>query len=183
MTLDVRAVADGYRAEYETYRSLVEKARSKLASALNEQRVSGSVDGRPKSVASFVRKAIRKQREDPVKYADPLTAISDKAGLRVVVAHLDDAVLAKDIALEIFDALEIENTATRLKPNELGYLGWHIQARFKPGDLTAEELQFDGLEFEVQVHTQAQHAWSEVSHPLVYKPFGAPPEPEIASRI
>jgi ppGpp synthetase/RelA/SpoT-type nucleotidyltranferase len=141
------------------------------------------VTGRTKDVSSFQRKAIRKQAENPEKYADPLTAMGDKAGVRVVVDSLKRRSEVVGIAERVFDVGPIEDTSTRYRPNELGYLGLHMQARLRDTDLGTDDQALRSLEFELQIHTIAQHAWSTVSHPVTYKPLGAEPPPRLASQV
>jgi putative GTP pyrophosphokinase len=183
MTLDLRAVREGYKTEYPVYKDLAQRARNLLSAALTERGLKVDVDGRPKEVSSFLRKAIRKHAEKPSEYADPLNAITDKAGIRAVVETRDDAELVRGVVEELFDSFDFEDTASRLEPHELGYLGWHLQARLRDTDLAPSDQHLRGRQFEIQIHTIAQHAWSVVSHPIVYKPLGSQPPPLVASRI
>ena len=94
---------------------------------------------------NLVLKALRKQTEQPEKYADPLDAIGDKAGVRVIVDDLD----AREVVHKTLDAclevLSFEDTAERYRPNELGYLGQHYQVRLLDSDLSTDESYLRGL--------------------------------------
>lgn len=170
MKLDLAAVRDGYKQRYPAYRRLVEVAKPLLTAATKPLKDS-AVDGRAKPPSNFVRKAIRKHLQNPDEYADPLARIRDGAGLRVIVAHLDDAERAVTIVSRVFDVIgEPERTADRYEPNVLGYLGIHVQARLRTPDLPLEETYLGDLDFEIQIQTKAQNAWSTLSHEMTYKP-------------
>ncbi|HMJ76481.1 MAG TPA: hypothetical protein VK507_10940, partial [Iamia sp.] len=89
MTTDPVSLLTQYRAQYSTYKELVERVKSELSSALSDLGIK-AIDGRAKDPAHFVLKALKKQQEKPEEYADPLSAMPDKAGVRVIVNHLDD---------------------------------------------------------------------------------------------
>jgi putative GTP pyrophosphokinase len=170
VTLDLAAVREGYKQKYPAYRRLVEVAKPLLEVATKPLKDS-VVDGRAKRPSNFVLKAIRKHLERPDEYADPLARINDGAGLRIIVGHLDDAERAVVIVGGVFDVIgSPERTADRYAPNELGYLGIHIQSRLKTSDLPLEETYLGDLDFEIQIQTMAQHAWSTLSHGMAYKP-------------
>lgn len=184
MTFDLDALRSGYRDEYPIYRDLVAKAEVVIIPFLREVGVEPHVDGRAKEVPNFVLKAISKHSQRPEDYPDPLRDIKDKAGIRILVAALDEVALAVDAAQRAFDLVEpFEDTAQRYEPSTLGYLGHHGQARIRVHDLTAQDDHLRGREFEIQIHTRAQNAWSTVSHPLLYKPVGGDPAPDVARKV
>jgi ppGpp synthetase/RelA/SpoT-type nucleotidyltranferase len=183
MTLDLAAIREGYKQRYPAYRRLVEVATPLLTDATRplKDRI---VDGRAKPPSNFVRKAIRKHLEKPEEYANPLDRIGDGAGLRVIVAHLDDAENAAAIVSSLFDQIgPTEYTADRYKPNELGYLGIHMQARLKALQLPPEETYLAQFEFEVQIQTKAQNAWSTLTHDLTYKPPAGFDTRDVEARV
>jgi len=183
MTLDWAAIRDSYNKEYPAYKDLAEKVAGVVRRELEAAHLHCHVEGRPKEALSLVVKAFRKHSEQPDKYADPLAAIGDKAGVRVIVDDLD----AREVVHRTLDSclavLSFEDTAERYQPHELGYLGQHYQVRLLDTDLSAEESYLRGLECEVQVHTRAQNAWSTVSHPLLYKPAGREPSQLVTRRV
>jgi ppGpp synthetase/RelA/SpoT-type nucleotidyltranferase len=183
MTLDIARIRDGYKQRYPAYCQLVALATPKLHTAVRACIQEAVIDGRPKEPYSFVQKAIRKYLERPEEYADPLERIGDGAGLRVIVAHLSEATVASRVATEIFDALDVEDVGERYEPNELGYLGIHIQARLKSTDVDPKDTYLLDYTFEVQIHTKAQDAWSTVSHPLLYKPPGGQPSKAVSAKV
>lgn len=183
MSLDLIAVREGYKVKYPAYRRLVEVAMPLLRIATRPLKDS-TVEGRAKPPSNFVRKAIRKYIERPDEYPDPLSRIGDGAGLRLIVAHLHDSERAVQIVTDTFDLVgKPERTADRYEPNELGYLGIHIQAHLRPIDLPRDETYLGDLEFEVQIQTRAQNAWSTVSHEMTYKPPAGAQSKTVSSRV
>ena len=59
----------------------------------------------------------------------------------------------------------------------------HTEASLRDENLSVSEQHLRGFDFELQIHTLAQHAWSVVSHPIVYKPIGTEPPRDVASRV
>lgn len=173
--VDAAAILAEYRPVLESYRALGTRVADVLREAAEQRNIAAEISSRPKDPAHLVLKAVRKQREGSDKYVrDPVGAMPDKAGVRVIVPFLDDVDAVCDMAREVLDPIDIENMRDRLQPHELGYLGVHIQARLRDEALGADLRHLAGLECEIQVHTKAQNAWSEVSHPLLYKPAGEP---------
>jgi ppGpp synthetase/RelA/SpoT-type nucleotidyltranferase len=126
------------------------------------------VDSRAKEVDSFVKKAVRGP------YSDPLAQITDKAGVRIIVALTSEVRLVEAVVAENFDVREHVNKADELDDDQFAYLGIHFLVTPRAQDLddTTAEL-FDHV-CEIQIHTRAQSAWALVAHPLTYKgPAGA----------
>lgn len=118
-----------------------------------------------------------------MKHSDPLKSITDKAGVRVIIPHLEARDAVRDAIDACFDVAEFDDTLDRYEPHELGYLGWHFLVRLQETRMTDELVHLRSLLCEIQVQTKAQNAWSDVSHPLLYKPAGRPPPAPIARRL
>ncbi len=183
MTLDLVALREAYRAERPRYKELARYVAERLVAGLQVQGVKVAVEHRSKDVPNFLRKAIKKYREDPVQHADPLRSITDKAGVRVIIPHLQARKAVRETIEASFAVVEFNDTQDRYEPHELGYLGWHFLVTL-PEVLVADELlELTGLLCEVQVQSKAQNAWSDVSHPLLYKPSGRLPPARTARRL
>jgi ppGpp synthetase/RelA/SpoT-type nucleotidyltranferase len=124
--------------------------------------IHATVSSRVKDVESFRGKVALR-----TDYVDPWAQITDKVGVRAIVhrtSHVDDIhrLIAEDGRLEIYDVTDKRGI---LDDNVLGYSGLHLDlyAPTRPGDT-------DRVPVELQIRTIAQHAWSEVSHKLLYKP-------------
>jgi ppGpp synthetase/RelA/SpoT-type nucleotidyltranferase len=159
--IDVTATRAEFSSGSANYEALVQYVIETLKAALGR----GSrcvVDGRSKDWGSFLKKAIRK------KYADPLRQIGDRAGVRVVIPDLSYFDEVRQAINGVFRVIKEEDAGARLSPSQLGYLGTHFDVTIMERDRDAPG-NLRGLKCEIQVHTIAQHAWSEVAHDLVYK--------------
>jgi ppGpp synthetase/RelA/SpoT-type nucleotidyltranferase len=173
--LDFAALADAYESQLPIYAGLCRRVEALLRDELRQAGVRGIVTSRPKDVTKFLEKAFRKRDQ----YSDPLTDIHDKAGARVVVTYQSDVERVRSIVRERFRVHREEDTLERLGDATLGYLGVHFEVSLLAED---ESDQLAGSLCEIQIHTRAQTAWSEVSHDLLYKSRRDPPVP-IARRI
>ena len=95
------------------------------------------VQTRPKSIASFAEKIVRKWP----KYHDPLNQLTDLCGGRIIT-HTQSQV--QDICKLIEENLLIDwdnsvDVKQRLKPSEFGYLSVHYIIQFKPEDSLHKE--------------------------------------------
>lgn len=184
MSLDLARIRSEYKTvHFPRYERLVDVARPMLTTAIASKLKDAAVDGRAKPPSNFVRKAVRKYLEKPEEYADPLARINDGAGLRVVAAHLNDAEAACTIAGDVFNVFDREDTRDRYEPHELGYLGIHLQARLRPDAVHTDLSYLLDLDFEIQVHTKAQNAWSTISHAMTYKPPAGADSAAVHSKI
>lgn len=156
-------IAEAYAGERENYRRLGELIASRLEHDLEALHMEVVVQTRAKDVLSFVKKALRKG------YADPLTEISDKAGVRVIAHYAADVDRVVEVVERSCEVLERESKLEALDFNEFGYLGVHLTVKPKPGLLSTDDAALADLQAEIQIHTKAQSAWAVVSHDLLYK--------------
>ncbi len=125
-----------------------------------------ALEARVKEVASFVKKALRKE------YADPWEEIRDKVGVRLTATYAESI---PDLAAMVSDVLVVhhfENKRSELAPNRLDYLGSHFEASLRPG---ATSSDLESVVFEVQIHSAAEGLWASISHELLYKAADTPP--------
>jgi predicted RNase H-like nuclease/ppGpp synthetase/RelA/SpoT-type nucleotidyltranferase len=116
-----------------------------------------SVTGRTKSIASFAEKATRTAAGRPL-YDDPLTAITDQVGVRVITYVSSDVAAVADVlgdAVTVLDDRDLgRETASE---GRFGYASRHLL------------LDVGGATVQVQVRTVLQHAWAEFEHDIRYK--------------
>lgn len=170
----VDGLGEAYEREFPIYKRLAETVAGVLENRRSATGIKGSVSARPKNVESFVKKAIRKG------YADPLKDIRDKAGVRIVIVYKDDVAKLRVLIRKAFVVHKEEDKEEELGSTLLGYQGVHFEAALRDEDAPVDDLR--GLLCEIQIHTQAQSAWSEVSHELIYKALPKPPV-EIERRV
>jgi ppGpp synthetase/RelA/SpoT-type nucleotidyltranferase len=161
---DFEQLSDLYAGERPRYENLAKQLAGGLDEHLRARGIQPVVLWRAKTVQSFVKKALRKA------YADPMTEIGDKAGVRVIVDFEADIEVVRDVAEELCTIVASEAKRDAMAYNELGYLGLHLQVRLREDTVIADDhAELLPLEAEIQVHTRAQSAWAVVSHDLLYK--------------
>jgi ppGpp synthetase/RelA/SpoT-type nucleotidyltranferase len=126
------------------------------------------VEKRTKTVRSFVGKLERKGE----KYDDPLTGVTDFAGLRIITYYDDDVARAAEVVKSMLD-VDHERSIDKgqaLDPDRFGYDS--VQFIVRLGDdrkHLPECKEFADLVAEIQIRTVLQHAWAAISHKLAYK--------------
>lgn len=139
------------------------------------------VQVRPKSLASFSEKAIRKKN----KYSDPVNQLTDlvagriitytRAGAERVRRQIEDLEIRDTKSREdgglLIDWDNTIDTGERLKPEEFGYKAMHYIVQLVPPRVL--DVRLDGwiepYTMEVQVCTMMQHVWAAIGHDRVYK--------------
>lgn len=162
-----------YQRYLEAVRSrTVQMVRDALHGPLTSQEA--SVTARVKEPGSFEAKASKCTSMDDPRYLRPLSGIHDQVALRVVVLHAGLLSLARDLIqavpeliVEDYEDKSIVHSANR----SFGYGGIHLLIRPVEVDVPQPNHDVCGTleRVEIQVRTQAQHAWAEVEHRLRYK--------------
>lgn len=160
-------------AEQPAWETVAATVHDRLRGALRSAGIDAEVSARAKDAYSLLRKMVFKYQ------TDDLSKAGDRAGARVVVhlpSQLDEVC---GIVESQFDVLDKDNKSTGLKPDEFRYRGIHYDVvvndpGIAPGDVTGQ------VRCEIQVRTVAEHAWSVLSHLLLYK---SPGEEDIPADI
>jgi ppGpp synthetase/RelA/SpoT-type nucleotidyltranferase len=165
-------VVAAYQSEYDLYVLLAEFAQRELAAAVREVGVyAQAITGRAKDPKSFGIKACLGRR-----YADPLSEIEDKAGVRVVLVYERDVQAVLELVRRTFLAGPVERKLDALDYDKNWYLGTHVIARLTDEQVARTRPELAGRRFEIQIRTMAQSAWAEVSHAQLYKPPAEVPD-------
>ncbi|MGZ4395626.1 MAG: RyR domain-containing protein [Gaiellaceae bacterium] len=151
---------------YERYAALLEQV---LLDATQRLAPLAIVQTRPKSIASFAEKALRKRDKHP----DPVHELTDLCGARVIARTRHEVEALAAFVEQRFE-IDRENSvdaAERLAPSEFGYRSAHYIVSIAPGAELGVPVPRSvlGLKAEVQIRTTAEHAWADVAHDLSYK--------------
>ena len=126
------------------------------------------VSSRVKTTTSFIKKF----RNPDKKYSDPFVDIMDIAGVRVLHSYLGDYSVIDEYIRQnyIVDTENSVNKSDILNPDQFGYLSVHYVVQL-PRSLVERlgNIAYFGRKLEVQVRTNLQHVWANVSHKLNYK--------------
>ncbi|MBN1539348.1 MAG: RelA/SpoT domain-containing protein [Candidatus Thermoplasmatota archaeon] len=155
---------------YEKYSTILKQV---LGSASRKYAPLAIIQTRPKAVASFGEKAIRKKH----KYDDPVHQLTDLCGGRVITTTVDQV---RAISSFIEDHFEVDwdntlDVSQRHATAEFGYRSIHYIIKMKkgvfPNDIVPIQIpeEIYGLKAEVQVRTILEHAWADFYHDTNYK--------------
>lgn len=161
-----------YEARYEhVLIPLAERLEAYLRDVFKGVARVDRISARPKSIDRFIAKSAAKIDDGSNKYREPIEQIQDQIGARIIVLFKQDVESAAKIAaahLRYVESKEIEPQAVY----EFSYFGRHFVS------LIPEDVLQDGWDksmipgfFELQIKTVFQHAWSEASHDVGYKPL------------
>lgn len=133
------------------------------------------VEGRIKERNECIEKFNLKYRKDVEKSKrnyEIRDFITDLIGLRVICHYESDIDKVVEILKQNFETIEITNKTSQLleKHNAFGYKGVHLDLKLdKIRAKLPEYTAISEFQFEVQVRSIVQDAWSEVDHKLKYK--------------
>ena len=174
------------RPQYEECASQVQEM---LTGLLDEEQINyQSVSARAKTRGSFRRKAARPADHDPTqpRYADPLSAITDLMGARVITYLPESVDRVCEVVVREFIVHEHQDKGQLTKERgDFGYASKHFLVKLSPERAKLPEYAvLRDTVFEIQVRTAAQHAWAEFEHDVRYK-VAIPPErkPEFDRRF
>ncbi|MGD2067607.1 MAG: RyR domain-containing protein [Gemmatimonadota bacterium] len=177
-----------YTDVHPVYRQLAATLQRVLEDAAASETGHAIVQTRPKTVASFAEKALRKRS----KYSDPVNQFTDLCGARVITRTGPEV---EAIGRFLEDRFEIDrentvDTSSRLRPTEFGYRSVHYIVSFEAGGDYGIEIPSELLRHpvspredadrarrlvtrppkaEVQVRTLLEHSYADFVHDLSYK--------------
>ena len=167
-----KAVAE-YQPKRRLFQAFADAVRGIVREALRTDNIRvASVEARAKEVESFGTKASKPSESDPERprYPDPLSDITDLAGVRVITFFPKAAEAARDIVQREFEVSEVSDKAAQLEDDRLGYKSVHLLVTLAPKRLSLPEYsRYTNLVCELQIRTVLQHAWAEIEHDIQYK--------------
>lgn len=163
-----------YNKEFDYFQKLSQIVATKIEDQLFNRGIKAIVTYRAKRPDRLLEKLIKRNEEKKYKTTnDIFSDIVDLAGIRVSLYFPSEREIINEIINESFI---IEKTKSF--PNEAhtplyskrfsGYWATHYRVKIKEDNLTK---RYGGTTAEIQVASVLMHAWSEVEHDLVYKPF------------
>jgi mutator protein MutT len=179
MMIDQKLLQDKvskYEKEHLAYKAYADFLKAVLANACKRMMPYAIIEARPKEIASFAEKVVRKQEK---YHRDPGYDITDRCGARVVTQTTRE----KDMVCEyirkhfLIDEANSIDKKSELKDDQFGYLGMHYVVQIKEGVREMEGIPVDeavltgakGFKAEIQVKTMLEHAWANPLHDRLYK--------------
>lgn len=127
-----------------------------------------TTEARAKTIESYRAKI---EREDK-NYTDPITQVTDLAGLRIITYQLADIDAVSEVISQSFEVDRANSIDKRqsLEEDRFGYISVHYVVRLESTRAGLPEYAaFAPLRGEIQVRTVLQHAWAAIDHKLRYK--------------
>lgn len=163
-----------YNKEYDFYQKLSQIVANKIEDQIFKRGIKAIVSNRAKR-PDRLKEKITKRNEDK-KYdtvEEVFTDIIDLAGVRVSLYFPTEREIIDEVINEIFTVIK-----TKVFPSEKhmpkhekrfsGYWATHYHVKLKD---EKSITRYTDTIAEIQVASVLMHAWSEVEHDLVYKPF------------
>lgn len=162
-----------YRPVRGTYEAFANVVRDILLVAIPKEVQLHSVQCRAKALDSFGDKACRPSDQDRniPQYPEPLSQITDLAGVRVIVFFPKTLDTVNQIINDEFNVVEKTDKSEELiASDKFGYQSIHYLVKLKSTRTSLPEYgRYQELTAEIQVRTILQHAWAEMEHDIQYK--------------
>ena len=160
---DVEAARKIWIEERPKFKQFADLLSKRLRDEMRKLGVPAEVSARPKEVDSLVKKLLLKRQHT-------YDSLPDKIGVRIVFKYRSDGSRVQDMVSKQFDHDPPDDKAKDRGIKEVGYLTVHLdRTRLKADDKQIDEFPSSKFFAEVQLRTQAQHLWAEMSHDDVYK--------------
>lgn len=160
-----------YDTNKEYYISALNFFMEKIRLIKGVESVSGRVKDYNECITKFERKYLTKisSKNTNYKISDYL---SDFIGIRVICFYLEDVSKIRMELRNIFYEVDITNKTLQLEKteNKFGYKSLHLDLALKnKGSKSIEESKYLNIQFELQIRTIIQDAWSVLDHKIKYK--------------
>ena len=170
----IESFINQYNKEYDYYQKLAQITSNKIEDQLFKRGIKAIVSFRAKKPERLYDKLIsRNQKKKYQSISSIYDDIVDLAGIRVSLYFPSERELLDEIINEIFDVkLKKDFPDNTHIPKHTkrfsGYWATHYRVQLKQNNLTK---RYQNTLAEIQVASVLMHAWSEVEHDLVYKPY------------
>jgi ppGpp synthetase/RelA/SpoT-type nucleotidyltranferase len=166
-----------YRREFDYYDQTARLVAQTLDANLQSAGIRSMVTSRAKSHTRLEAKVRQRARTKTYTTLEEISAdVVDLAGARVALYFPGERDQVDRLVKQLFSLLEPPkefptNAKTTYKKRFSGYWATHYRVQFKESSLGAAQQRYTEARVEIQVASVLMHAWSEVEHDLVYKPF------------
>lgn len=166
-----------YRREFDYYDQTARLIAQALDSNLQAAGIRSMVTSRAKSPARLEAKVRQRARTKNYTTLEEISAdIVDLAGARVALYFPGERDQVDRLVKQLFTLLETPkefpaSAKATYKKRFSGYWATHYRVQLKESNLGTAQQRYAEARVEIQVASVLMHAWSEVEHDLVYKPF------------
>jgi len=174
--MNIENLISEYSENIPLYESYVKKLSALLKEILEGLNIDHVIDYRVKDIKHFEEKISREGKA----YNDPLRDITDICGIRIVTSR---TTVVDKIIRVLKGELEIDEKNSVIKSQKLnidqfGYLSSNLVVSLNHERTRLTEWKkYTDLKAEIQIRTQLQHAWAQISHKFDYKKSADMPAP------
>lgn len=164
-----------YNKEYDYYQKLSQIVASKIEDQLSNRGIKAIVSFRAKKPDRLFDKLIKRNESKKYKTVTEIyDDIVDLSGVRISLYFPSERELLDEIINDIFDVKikKVFSSETHKPKHEKRFSGyWATHYRVNIKDSSSLTNRYLDSTTEIQVASVLMHAWSEVEHDLVYKPY------------
>jgi len=176
-----------YRREYDFFDKAGRLAAALIEKKLHSAGIKSLVTSRAKSPGSLEAKLRKRRPRQGYETTEKIyESIVDLTGIRIALYFPGQQELVREVIAELFDIREEKQFPEPRPPPESedggqpapvyvkkfgGYRARHYRVRTKISHLGESERRYAEARIEIQVASVLMHAWSEVEHDLIYKPY------------
>ncbi|WP_282036536.1 GTP pyrophosphokinase [Saccharicrinis aurantiacus] len=160
-----------YEANNEYYQSALTFLIDQIGSIKGVESISGRVKDFQESITKFERKYLPNITSENTTYKI-IDYLSDFIGIRVICYYLEDVEKIRKELYKTFHEVDITDKTLLLEKTEdkFGYKSLHLDLKLKKnGSRVSESNMYYKLQFELQIRTIIQDAWSVLDHKIKYK--------------
>lgn len=171
----IEAFVKNYKHTFDFYEEVAHQVAKELEDALQEAGIKAAITHRAKRPRKLRMKLLKRDKKRNYQsFRDIYNDIVDLAGVRVALYLPADREAVGQIIEKLFAPVrEPKFFPESSKPEEgdtLGYIATHYLVQLRPETLHKDELRYADTNVEIQVASVLMHAWSEITHDLIYKP-------------
>lgn len=169
----VEAFVKNYEHEIDFYQEVASLVQDKLDSALQDAGIKAIVSSRAKRPSRLEKKIEKRAPEKGYRtFSDISDDIVDLAGCRVALYMPADREHVGQIIEKLFTEVRPAKhfPEDRSAGDSIGYIADHYLVKLRPETLRKKEYRYADTQVEIQVASILMHAFSEISHDLIYKP-------------
>jgi putative GTP pyrophosphokinase len=159
-----------YDSKMEYYTSALTYFTELINTLSSVEYTSGRIKRYETCVSKFERKYLPKIEPGNTKY-QIYKYLTDLIGIRVVCFYIEDVKNIQKELKKYFREVDITDKTGRLEQTDdkFGYKGLHLDLRLKQDSKSVDYKNYGSVQFELQIRTVIQDAWSILDHKIKYK--------------
>lgn len=179
-----------YLKEYDFFSEAAHLCANQIESSLNNSGIRAIVTFRAKNPERLKEKLVQRDKKKKYKsFEEIYSDIVDLAGVRIALYFPAD----REEVQKLIESKFIVSSPIKKFPDKKaykhptykkrfsGYWATHFRVNLKKDSISTSSKRYLDAMIEIQVASVLMHAWAEVEHDLVYKPFtGSLSEDEYA---